>query len=143
MFPRHALALRKLPILRCSPADAQATFRSSSNLYIKDYVTLAKSLFVSSISITTVTGKDRQRRRLPTPGRKKCYYHERLGANAHKCENPNICPPIKKKTKKERVSHRRKLNQSHPSPVASFSTSSNSPTSNLFLSGNGALRHRF
>ena len=77
MFPRHpdlAMALRKFAILRRSPADAQATLRSSSNLDIKGYETLAKSLFVSSTSITSVTRNDRQRRRRsPTPGRKKCY----------------------------------------------------------------------
>ena len=97
-IPDLALALRKLAILRRSPADAQATLRSSSNLDITNYVTLAKSLFVSSTSITSVTGKDRQRRRRsPTPGRKKCYYHERWGAKARKCETPNICPPLSKK----------------------------------------------
>ena len=82
-IPDLALALRKLAILRRSPADAQTTLRSSSNLDITDYVTLAKSLFVSSTSITSVTGKDRQRRRRSrNPGRKKCYYHERWGAKA-------------------------------------------------------------
>ena len=50
-IPDLALALRKLAILRRSPADAQATLRSSSNLDITNYVTLAKSLFVSSTSI--------------------------------------------------------------------------------------------
>ena len=94
-IPDLALALKKLAILRRSPVDAQATPRSSSNLDIKDYVTLAKSLFVSSTSITSVTGKDRQRRRRsPTPGRKKCYYHECWSVKSHKCETPNICPPI-------------------------------------------------
>ena len=92
-IPDLALALRKLAILRRSPADAQATLRSSSNLDINDYVTLAKSLFVSLTSITLVTRKDCQcRRRSPTPGRKKCYYHERWGAKARKCGTPNICP---------------------------------------------------
>ena len=62
-IPDLALALKKLAILRRSPVDAQATLHSSSNLDIKDYVTLAKSLFVSSTSITSVTGKDRQRHR--------------------------------------------------------------------------------
>ncbi len=96
-IPDLALALRKLAILRLSPADAQVTLRSSSNLDITEYVTLAKSLFVSSTSITSVTGKDRQRHRhSPTSDRKKCYYHERWGAKARKCETPNICPPLKK-----------------------------------------------
>ena len=88
-IPDLALALRTLAILRRSPVDAQATLRSSSNLDIKDYVTLAKFLFVSSTSITSVTGKDRQRRRRsPNPDRKKCYYHEHWSAKAHKCETP-------------------------------------------------------
>ena len=86
-IPERALALKKLAILHRSPADAQATLRSSSNLDINDYVTLTKSLFVSLTSITSVTRKDRQcRGRSPTPGRKKCYYHERRGAKARKCK---------------------------------------------------------
>ena len=129
-IPDLALALRKLAILRRSPANAQATLRSSSNLDITNYATLAKSLFVSSTSGTSVTGKDRQRRRRsPTPGRKKCYYHERWGAKARKCETPNICPPLSKKC----VSHQGRLNKSHSSLVASSSTYSNRPTSNLFF----------
>ena len=137
-IPDLALALRKLAILRRSPADAQATLCSSSNLDITNYVTLAKSLFVSSTSVTSLTGNDRQRRRRsPTPGRRKCYYHERWGAKARKCETPNICPPLSKKC----VSHLGRLNKSHSSLVASSSTYSNRPTSNLFfLSWIGALR---
>ena len=54
-IPDLALALKKLAILRRSPADTQATLRSSSNLNINDYVTLAKSLFVSLTSNTSVT----------------------------------------------------------------------------------------
>ena len=132
------LALRKLDILLHSPADAQATLSSSSNLDIKDYVTLPKSLFVSSTSITSVTGNDRQcRRRSPTPGRKKCHYHECWGAKARKCETPNICP--QNKNKKKSVRYRGGLNRSHPSQVASPSTYSNRPTSNLFFYQGSAL----
>ena len=58
-IPDLALDLRKVAILPRSPTDAQATLRSSSNLDIKGYVILAKSLFVSSTSITSVTGNDR------------------------------------------------------------------------------------
>ena len=97
-IPDLAMALRKLAILCRSPVDAQATLRSSSNLDINDYVTLAKSLFVSSTSITSVTGKDHQHHRhSPTPGRKKCYYHERWGTKASKCETRTFVLLFKKK----------------------------------------------
>ena len=54
-IPDLALALRKLAIQCRSPADAQATLQSSSNLDISDYVILAKYLVISLTSITSVT----------------------------------------------------------------------------------------
>ena len=129
-IPGLALALRKLTILRSSPADAQATLRSSSNLDITNYVTLAKFLSVSSTSITSVTGKDRQcRRRSPTPGRKKFIITSAGAQRLASAKRQTFVLLFQKKC----ASHLGRLNKSHSSLVASSSTYSNRPTSNLFF----------